>query len=466
MKGKIKKKKKMEETKCISCGSEANAHSRACMLCHNLYCRNCKRVQLVKIGAKEWAHATCLANVSSPQTASRKHPRGEKKTVIIVRHGQAVHNTYRPFNFAVRDPPLTKKGETQASILAGSDRFRGVQLYACSPLRRAVQTMMRFKLDNAPVILHPCLQEFGPLGAVPCDKGSPVDDVLEWLKPVSCKIDSSLLAEKWWKVTSGCSFNDEAKSRASAFMSWLLSRRESKICIVGHGRTLQRLTTNDKQDKESNPRLKNCGVRVFELNEKGVWSVLQSSDDNKILSSSSQFQKNGTRDDGIASEDSSLGDMSQWVDCKEEEEEEEEELEDSEDDEISSGVTESSIVVDDKTRLIMALVKLRDIDLKSMDEKKIRDMMGDLQTVLKSKSLRSFLCNSDRIKAMRPNCIGCESAEFDSHFRFCADCGVGPYCIQCRRKYMKRRGRKTWGCRICSVVQLGINRPWLKFSSS
>ena len=29
----------------------------------------------------------------------------------------------------------------------------------------------------------------------------------------------------------------KAKSRASAFMSWLLTRPESKICIVGHGRT-------------------------------------------------------------------------------------------------------------------------------------------------------------------------------------------------------------------------------------
>ena len=223
-------------SKCIACGSEADTHSRSCMLCHKLYCRKCKRLELVKIGAKEWAHATCLANVSSPRKTTRKRPFREKR-IIIVRHGQAVHNTFRPFNFAVRDPPLTKKGETQASNLIGSDLFKGVQLYACSPLRRAIQTMMKFKSDEAPVFLHPCLQEFGPLGAVPCDKGSPVEDVLEWLGPVTCKVDSSLLAEKWWKVTSGCSFNDEAKSRASAFMSWLLTRPESKICIVGHGRT-------------------------------------------------------------------------------------------------------------------------------------------------------------------------------------------------------------------------------------
>ena len=111
-------------SKCIACGSEADTHSRSCMLCHKLYCRKCKRLELVKIGAKEWAHATCLANVSGPQKSTRKRPFKEK-TIIIVRHGQAVHNTFRPFNFAVRDPPLTKKGETQASNLTGSDLFQG-----------------------------------------------------------------------------------------------------------------------------------------------------------------------------------------------------------------------------------------------------------------------------------------------------------------------------------------------------
>ena len=85
---------------------------------------------------------------------------------------------------------------------------------------------------------------------------------------------------------------------------------------------------------------------------------------------------------------------------RQQKEEEEEESEDSESEEEDENL--SIGVVDDKTRLMHSLVKLRDMDLKSMDEKKIRDVMGDLQSILKSKSLRSFLRSSDRIKAMRP----------------------------------------------------------------
>jgi len=449
---------------CSSCERPHDAHSRSCGLCHKSFCRHCKRVELVKVGAKEWMHATCLANVSSPsrQRVGRQ-PRREGKTVIIVRHGQAVHNTFRPFNFAVRDPPLTEKGEKQASKLAGLDCFEGVQLYACSPLRRAIQTMMRFKDRKTPVFLHPCLQEFGPLGAVPCDKGSPVEEVLEWLgDDVSCKIDSTLLVRKWWKVTAGCSFKDEAKSRASAFMSWLLSRPERVVCLVGHGRTLQRLTTNKNQDKSSNPRLSNCEVRVFNLNEKGIWSV----GDISSMKATDKKNKNSTTTTTttgkcIMTDDSSLGDLSTWVDCIENEEESK-----SDEDEENVVVPSKNNGGNDRTRLMSSLVELRDMDLNSLDDKKIRNVMSNLQSILKSNSLHSFLRSSDKIKTMRPDCLGCASVKFDSHFRFCADCGVGPYCMVCRSKFMKRRGRKMWGCRICSVTQLGIDRPWLKFSTS
>lgn len=112
--------------------------------------------------------------------------------VYIVRHAESEHNVSK--DFSQLDPPLTPLGIQQAHQLSQTlpDPW-SVAIILCSPLRRAIQTMLAgfceildkryFSHDSnqgvrngAILLLRAELQEQSDL---PCDTGSSVEDLME-----------------------------------------------------------------------------------------------------------------------------------------------------------------------------------------------------------------------------------------------------------------------------------------------
>ncbi|RMZ88904.1 hypothetical protein DV736_g3860, partial [Chaetothyriales sp. CBS 134916] len=123
--------------------------------------------------------------------------------IHCVRHAQGFHNLGAEFH-SLPDPLLTPKGEEQCEMLKNThfpDQSR-LSLIVASPLRRTLHTAfltfrpaLTSKGSVAPEILAlPDAQETSHL---PCDTGSDVDKLREFVKEQGWPVDLSLLSEDW-----------------------------------------------------------------------------------------------------------------------------------------------------------------------------------------------------------------------------------------------------------------------------
>jgi broad specificity phosphatase PhoE len=186
------------------------------------------------------------------------------KTLLLVRHGESMHNISEVAQFGDKgadsslfDAPLSPLGETQVESLKGHSALAGVELAICSPLTRAVQTLLGAYPELEEGGQHaasapPPPVELWPLAAEhltdSCDIGSGASELrakFPWL-------NVSGLDEVWWYTDEETGREEASESRrrytdfgfmeperllferVDAFVDRVRRRPERVIAVFGH----------------------------------------------------------------------------------------------------------------------------------------------------------------------------------------------------------------------------------------
>ena len=184
------------------------------------------------------------------------------KSILCIRHGESTFNAVHPatgvdpLHF---DAPLSEIGHEQVRQARARLRDFPVELVVTSPLTRALQTATGLFADHpaTPPILVAALSRERVENS--CDVGRP---------PTQLSVDFPSLAlthlgEVWWHVDGvpdarGICVEPIAvvKARVAEFRTFLSSRRERVIAVVGHGTFFYHLTGST---------LANCETVEFSL---------------------------------------------------------------------------------------------------------------------------------------------------------------------------------------------------------
>jgi len=175
-------------------------------------------------------------------------------TIHCVRHAQGYHNL-KIANHAIRDPDLTRKGESQCRELQSSFPYHEkITHLVTSPLRRTIYTcLLSFentaKENAGKVIALPELQETSDL---PCDTGSDVEKLEQEFSagPWAGIVDFSLLNEDWHDKSAGTPWepdSEKLEARARVARKWLRELgqkygKDADIVVVTHGGYLHYFT--------------------------------------------------------------------------------------------------------------------------------------------------------------------------------------------------------------------------------
>lgn len=207
------------------------------------------------------------------------------KTIHLVRHGQSLHNAHYHMQSGADmndaryiDAPLTPLGESQAHSIAPIIANVNPDLFVCSPLTRATQTLLHARSNlRAPIAVTPLCSE---RVAYSCDIGNPVS----LLRNRFPGLDYSQVPnpEEWWwmppelkdRTSMGhlklmrkdppgacqhAESREELARRASQFRTWLLHRPETNIAVFAHGVFLTMLVG------DPNVRFRNCEIKKIVL---------------------------------------------------------------------------------------------------------------------------------------------------------------------------------------------------------
>jgi len=220
-------------------------------------------------------------------------PGHECKIVHFIRHGQASHNIavvenpkrapeeiYMLEQHA--DAVLTEVGKTQANKIKTQIDVQAVQLIACSPLRRTLQTALYAFSDVVstspasttqaarPVLVLETLREC--YGLHPCDRRNPVSVTKQEITakfPDSSKaVDFSSLEHNedvFW-VKDVRETDAEVAKRCLKFLDWVWGRNETNIAVVTHHGYLKVLFELLQYENQSD--FNNCEVRTVALVKK------------------------------------------------------------------------------------------------------------------------------------------------------------------------------------------------------
>lgn len=229
-----------------------------------------------------------VANATKTATTTLSRHILHKKNLVIVRHGQALHNpraeaakdagcSHSHFLELMRqddafDAPLTKLGEGQARECG--ERYRSrlseVELVVASPLSRALRT--------ADLVCPPA--EEGEGGERVCVEG--FREISGWLMNAKRRNrsdlnkllphwDFSLLTEtdKIWTKT--LESENVCAERGYQSLIWLTKQPQHNLLVVCHGGLLRFLMMNHPKVKmvdrraENEKRFGNCELREYEM---------------------------------------------------------------------------------------------------------------------------------------------------------------------------------------------------------
>lgn len=161
----------------------------------------------------------------------------QRKKVLLVRHGEALHNVAWKQNRDLLDTRLTERGRAQATSLAGHPALMQCTLLVVSPLSRAIETA-RNMFGERPAWCRVCLCALLSErcdGDAACNRGS-APSALASLFPFVCSWEGfDSLPEKWWPTTEDDGHDRWSTQRVPAFLSWLEVQPETKVVCVGHG---------------------------------------------------------------------------------------------------------------------------------------------------------------------------------------------------------------------------------------
>jgi broad specificity phosphatase PhoE len=206
-----------------------------------------------------------LPKFSTATPAVQVHVKDEPKTLLLVRHGQSMHNISDVAKYGDQgadstlfDAPLSPLGETQVAALAANRELAVAELVITSPLTRAVQTMfgaypslargLAAKGERVPRIEAWALVTEHLTDS--CDIGSGSSELRARYPQIASAFDS--LPEVWWYTDDETSRKDPEESRAhyrdngfmepeatliqrvDAFVDALRARPERVIAVFGH----------------------------------------------------------------------------------------------------------------------------------------------------------------------------------------------------------------------------------------
>lgn len=156
---------------------------------------------------------------------------GGPKRVVLVRHGEGVHNQTK--NYSLVDPPLTQKGVDQAKSLQGNPLFEECQLLVVTPLQRAVHTAATVfgERPNCRTVITALHTE---RWSAKCDEGRPKGQLLADFPYVTDWQGWADLSGGIWWGTPATDANWQ-NVRLPAFCNWLRAQPEQHIVVVGHG---------------------------------------------------------------------------------------------------------------------------------------------------------------------------------------------------------------------------------------
>ena len=162
---------------------------------------------------------------------------GAKKVVLLVRHGEALHNQDWRTHRDTRDPELTERGAAQAQGLADNPALLQRTLIVCSPMSRAIQTAAAIFGERPACRTCLCaLHTERCSGGAPCNFGSPKAELVRRFPFVASWEGFDDLADgQWWPDPSDEAHDRWKTRRVPAFLAWLQRQPESRIVVVGHG---------------------------------------------------------------------------------------------------------------------------------------------------------------------------------------------------------------------------------------
>ena len=195
------------------------------------------------------------------------------KLLCLIRHGQGKHNARPDPRFLWHltqgsDPELTSQGASQARALRASIPSRSwpaFELVVVSPLSRTIQTAhLVFGGDAVPKRLCALCTERCCARA---DVGTPKSRLAA--KRPECSQWDGLdeLEERWWPTQTLSHDEFWPVERVGRFKTWLLSRPESCMALVGHKGFTQCFTAGSELPKGH--RLGNCEAIWVRLHADG-----------------------------------------------------------------------------------------------------------------------------------------------------------------------------------------------------
>lgn len=162
---------------------------------------------------------------------------GGRKACYLLRHAQSTFNInydrveIDPIDFDAR---LSVAGHHQVAMARSQVSGLKLDLVVTSPLTRAIETAVALFAGSVPILVEPLHAEWQINS---CDVGRPAS-ILAVEFPV---LRFDRLPERWWyqgrSDQRGVAVEPKGDflARVTAFRTWLSSREESQILVVGHG---------------------------------------------------------------------------------------------------------------------------------------------------------------------------------------------------------------------------------------
>lgn len=157
-------------------------------------------------------------------------------TVILIRHGQALHNVNQEYD--IPDPALTELGQQQCRKL---EQHLRQHLPLADKVERIITSPMLRTLETTTLGLDWLIKRGVPVEAAalwqensdkPCDTGSPLS---EDMKPQFPNFDFSKVDPLWPSKTGPYAFTRSATiARGQSCLRDLHSRKEKVIAVVSH----------------------------------------------------------------------------------------------------------------------------------------------------------------------------------------------------------------------------------------
>lgn len=198
--------------------------------------------------------------------AEASDPYAERKTIHLIRHGQAQHNVDTKYN--ILDPALTPLGQQQSKDLAERFESIDVELVVVSPLRRTVQTAINVfaseKFKDVPIEANEYCRE--SYGVVICDKRRNLSEIKLDFEPRVVFSGIQTEEDTWWETTKEP--DQHLIMRATHFYNFLRAQPDTKIAVVSHHQFLRAFLGILRQKPFSNANaythddMENCEARI------------------------------------------------------------------------------------------------------------------------------------------------------------------------------------------------------------